>query len=146
MKHPQVMNSDQVSEKIMIFMLIHTLNSYERSTLTASYTAHTSTACFCLPICAFQGLKRGFGRVQAVGQCVFWHRFQELAEHVKPLQIPPGERERTPASCFPLTAHVAMRPQPGCWAAQWARVWFSFQQACYRGLPLRCLIVLSGPQ
>lgn len=37
--------------------------------------------------CAFQGLKRGFGSIQAVGQCVFLtHRFQELTEHVQPLQ------------------------------------------------------------
>ncbi len=112
----------------------------------AAHTQHT----YPQPLsssCAFQGLKRGFVRVQAVGQCVFLtHRFQELSKHVLPLQIPPGERQRTPASCFPLSAHVAMRPQPSCWAAQWARVWFSFQQACYRGLHQRCLIVLSGPQ
>lgn len=86
-----------------------------------SHTAHTSTAKPLSSSCAFQGLKRGFGGVQAVGQCVFLtHRFQELTEHVQPLQNPPRERERTAASCFPVSAHVAhaTRPQPSCWAAQ----------------------------
>lgn len=62
--------------------------------------------------CAFQGLKRGLGRVRAVGQCVFLtHRFQELTEHVQPLQNPPRERETIAASCFPASAHVATRPR-----------------------------------
>ena len=95
--------------------------------------------------CAFQGLKRGFGRVQAVGRwCSFDTQVSGTCWTFAALPIPPGEKkERAPrASCFPLWAHVAMRP----WSAQWALVWFSFQQAYYWGLSQCCLIALAGLQ
>lgn len=82
---PQTMFSDWLVDKVALDL--NTPNSCKWSTGTLC----SAPQCSCEQTsCAFQGLRRGVW--QAVGVC-FWHRFQGLAEHVQPLQNPPGERE-----------------------------------------------------
>lgn len=73
--------------------------------------------------CAFQGLKRGLGRVRAVGQCVFLtHRFQELAEHVQRSKIHHEKERRLRLPVFLRQRMLQPDPGPSCWTAQCVRV------------------------